>query len=231
MIIRRSNDRGLTTTAWLHSLHTFSFGNYYDPQFMGFGPLRVINEDIVQPGMGFGTHPHQDMEIISYVIEGALTHQDNMGTGSLILPGEIQRMSAGTGITHSEFNQDVKKRLHFLQIWILPDKIGLKPSYEQKAIPRLNNEFILLGSNYPTEAAVFIHQDVKLYIAFLIKNTCVLYHVPPQRRCWVQVIKGQIKINNETLAQGDGAALLDTNSIQIECLADADILLFDLTSK
>lgn len=225
--IRKANERGLTEIDWLKSYHTFSFGNYYDPRYMGLGALRVINEDRVQPGKGFETHQHSDMEIISYVIEGALEHKDSMGTGSIIKPGEIQRMSAGTGIAHSEFNASKSELVHFLQIWIIPNKKGLKTSYEQKSIQDIKNELILIGSPEGEENTVLIHQNTHLYVAYLNKNKTVFHSFDESRLGWVQLIKGQVKINGIMLNAGD-AAQLDEKRIELTSVNDAEFLLFDL---
>ncbi|MGE3317832.1 MAG: pirin family protein [Candidatus Berkiella sp.] len=227
--LRKSADRGLTEIDWLKSYHTFSFGDYYDPQYMGFGTLRVINQDTVQPSQGFGTHQHRDMEIISYVIEGALEHKDSMGTGSVIKPGEIQRMSAGTGVAHSEFNASKDELVHFLQIWILPTRAGLTPSYEQKKLPQgKQNELVLIGSPEGGEYAITIHQDAYLYVAHLVGHKSVNYLFKPERKGWLQLIKGVVTANGQRLEQGDGAAITDTPSLTIESVSNAEFLLFDL---
>lgn len=228
ILIRKSNDRGNSKTDWLDSFHTFSFGHYHDPNFMGFGYLRVINEDTVQPGNGFGKHPHNNMEIISYVIDGSLEHKDSMGTGSVIQPGEIQRMSAGTGVEHSEFNHSKTDLLHFLQIWIIPEKKQLTPSYEQKIIPKENNKLILIGSRDGKDNAITIHQDIKLFSAYLIKNNLISYKFENNRTGWLQLIKGKINLNNQLLSAGDGAAIKNANHIEITCVENAELLLFDL---
>ncbi len=226
--IRKSSERGNSRIDWLNSYHTFSFADYYDPEFMGFSDLRVINEDTVQPANGFGRHPHKDMEIISYVIEGALEHKDSMGTGSIIKPGEIQRMSAGSGVTHSEFNHSKTDPLHFLQIWILPEKTDLKPGYEQKSITKSTNKFILIGSRAGQNGAITIHQDIELFVAYLTANHTVDHTFKNGRNGWVQIIKGKIALNGQSLAAGDGAAISDESKIQIQCVADTELLLFDL---
>lgn len=227
IIIRKSHERGKTHTDWLNSLHTFSFASYYDPHFMGFGNLRVINEDTVKQGMGFGKHSHQDMEIISYVIEGEIVHQDSLGTGSAIKPGEIQRMSAGTGILHSEFNASKIDSLHFLQIWIIPEEMGLQPSYEQKTISKSNNQLILIGSREGRDGSLTIHQHVDLYVAYLLSNAHINYPVKTTHKLWLQVVKGQINVNGNQLSAGDGAVIEDENSIEIKARDTAEILLFD----
>lgn len=227
--VRKSEARGKTQMGWLHSLHTFSFGEYYDPHFVNVGPLRVINEDRVKPGMGFGYHPHRDMEIISYVIEGQLAHKDSMGNGSIIKPGEIQIMSAGTGIEHSEFNHSQSQGLHFLQIWIIPHKSGLQPRYQQETIQQSDNAFILIGAQEASAGVVTIHQDVKLYVAFMLANHKLHYNFGAHRIGWLQLIKGNILVNGEPLAAGDGAAI-DGASVTIDCTQPAEFLFFDLAA-
>jgi redox-sensitive bicupin YhaK (pirin superfamily) len=226
--IRKADERGKTQIDWLESHHSFSFGDYYDQSYMGFSDLRVINEDFINANRGFGAHPHKNMEIITYVVEGALEHKDSLGTGSIIRPGEIQRMSAGTGIQHSEFNPSNHHSLHLLQIWILPETIGITPGYEQKQINKINNQLILIGSQDIKEEAVTIHQDVKLFVAFLTSNHSVSYDFKQQRQGWIQLIKGQIEINGQALSAGDGASISRENTITITCLQDAELLFFDL---
>lgn len=228
--IRIANERGLSENDWLKSFHTFSFDQYYDENFMHFGSLRVINEDTVQAGKGFGTHPHRDMEIITYVVEGELEHRDSMGTGSIIKPGEIQRMSAGTGITHSEFNHSVSEPLHLLQIWITPAQKGLPPSYEQKTIAPLKNKLTLIGSPNDQEGAVKIHQDVNLYVAYLEGPCSLPYLIEPERQVWLQLIKGSLSVNGQVLLAGDGAAILEEKDLQMSCSEKAEFLLFDLAN-
>lgn len=228
--IRKSVDRGQSSSDWLMSRHTFSFADYYAPEFSGFGALRVINDDIIQPGKGFGMHAHQNMEIVTYVINGVLEHKDSMGNGSQILPGEIQRMSAGQGIKHSELNPSSDNALHLLQIWIHPNMRDLAPSYEQKSISRIDNEFILIGAERGDSHVVTIHQDVKVFVAYLTKNKVLNYSFDTNRRVWVQLIKGQIQLNHDVLYAGDGAAVVDENMLHIICDADAELLLFDLVN-
>lgn len=228
--IRKSSDRGKTKIDWLDSSHTFSFADYYDPEFMRFGDLRVINEDIVQPGKGFERHAHRDMEIISYIIEGALAHKDNMGNGSVIKPGEIQVMTAGEGIEHSEFNHSKSELVHFLQIWIAPERFGLTPSYEQKIIKSIPNEWILIGAKEGGDAAVTIHQDICMYVAFMQKHDTLKYTLDKNRMGWLQVVKGTIKLNDRSLSAGDGAAIQD-ESLIIDCIENAEILFFDLVAQ
>lgn len=225
--IRKNKDRGLNQTDWLHSLHTFSFGHYYDPGWMEFGNLRVINEDTVQPGQGFGRHPHHDMEIISYVVGGSLEHRDSMGNGSIIQAGDIQIMSAGTGIEHSEFNHSAHELVHFLQIWIIPEKTHLKPTYQQKTIQREPNKWILIGSRNEHKGAVVIYQDVQLYAAFLTQDTTLTYPLPSNRIGWLQLIKGKIKLNGQELLPGDGAAVRN-EALTIQSSSDVELLFFEL---
>ena len=228
MLIRRSNQRGESHLDWLDSHHTFSFADYHDPKFTGFGSLRVINEDTVQAGKGFSQHPHKNMEIISYVIAGALEHKDSLGTGSIIRPGEIQRMSAGTGIEHSEFNHSNTELLHFLQIWIIPEAAEIKPSYEQKSIKNSQNQLILIGCQDQSIEAITIHQDVKLFVAYLSPGATISYDFINNRRGWLQLIKGEIKLNKTHLSSGDGVGIENIDKITITCLQNAELLLFDL---
>jgi quercetin 2,3-dioxygenase len=228
--IRRGNERGHTQLDWLDSRHTFSFDQYYDPNFSGFRHLRVINEDIVAPGKGFGTHPHRDMEILTYIIDGALEHRDSMGNGSVIRPGDVQRMSAGTGVTHSEFNPSKTDPVHLLQIWILPEKRGLKPSYEQHTFSakELGDGLRLLASLKPSNGAVTIHQDVALYGARLAPGAKTTYTLDKDRYAWLQVARGKIRLNGQELQAGDGAAIEDEDRLDIVAEAPSEILLFDL---
>ena len=230
LAIRHAEDRGLANAGWLSSRHTFSFGHYYDPDFMGFGPLRVINEDQVQPGRGFDTHGHQDMEIISYVLEGALEHKDSIGTGSIIRPGEVQRMSAGTGVRHSEFNHSDSELVHFLQIWIVPERDGLEPSYEQKAFAENDKRgrLRLVGSRDARDDSVTIHQDVDLYATLLSDNQTVTHDLAAARKGSVQVARGTVLANDEPLHAGDGVAIEGPCTITLTCASDAEVLLFDM---
>jgi len=230
LAIRHAEDRGLANAGWLSSRHTFSFGHYYDPDFMGFGPLRVINEDQVQPGRGFDTHGHQDMEIISYVLEGALEHKDSIGTGSIIRPGEVQRMSAGTGVRHSEFNHSDSELVHFLQIWIVPERDGLEPSYEQKAFAENDKRgrLRLVGSRDGRDDSVTIHQDVDLYATLLSDNQTVTHEFAAGRKGWVQVALGTVLVNDKPLHAGDGVAIEVPCTITLTCASDAEVLLFDM---
>ena len=227
--IRSAHTRGLTQLDWLKSYHSFSFGEYYDPNHMSFGHLRVINDDIVQPAKGFQTHPHRNMEIITYVISGQLAHQDSTGTGSVIKPGEIQRMTAGSGIAHSEFNASQTEPVHLLQIWITPMQRELTPGYEQKAIPTDRfNELILIGSPTGDSKSVKIHQNAYLYVAYMTVSHMLHYTLKDGRKGWLQLIKGQITINDQTLSPGDGAMISDEADLHIKCHADAEFLFFDL---
>lgn len=228
--IRRSGERGKANFGWLDSRHTFSFGHYYDPEHMGFGPLRVINEDRVAPGGGFPTHPHADMEILSYVLDGALEHKDSMGTGSVIRPGDVQRMSAGRGVRHSEFNASQSSPVHFLQIWIEPEAKGLEPSYEQRTFEadERAGRMKLLGSRGGREGSVVINQDVDLYATRLRPGESVAHRLKSGRGAFVQVAAGDITVNGETLKAGDGASIENLDELRIEGLSDAEALVFDL---
>jgi hypothetical protein len=228
--LRQSSDRGHANHGWLDSYHTFSFANYYDPNHMGFRALRVINEDWVQSGKGFGTHGHRDMEIITYVLDGVLEHKDSLGNGAVITPGEVQRMSAGTGIMHSEFNPSQTEPVHLLQIWILPDRQGLQPSYEQRAfgLEERQGKLRLIAARDGREGAVTIHQDVDLYSAVLQKGDRISYQLQPNRYGWLQVAKGEVSLNGNALKAGDGVALSEAESLKIGTDTSAEILLFDL---
>lgn len=228
--VRKSQDRGHIKIDWLESYHTFSFGNYYDPEYMGWRSLRVINEDWVQPGKGFPTHPHRDMEIITYILQGSLEHKDSLGTGSIIQRGEVQRMSAGTGIRHSEFNPSTTEAVHLLQIWLLPDTEGLSPSYEQQSFPLLEqpSQLQLIASPHDVDQAVKIHQNVNLYAACLQPNDRISYSLPSQRYAWIQVARGEIILNQLSLTAGDGVAISQEPEITLTASSDAEILLFDL---
>jgi len=228
--LRTAHERGHAQHGWLESYHTFSFADYYDPRHMGFRMLRVINEDRVQPGKGFGTHPHRDMEIISYVLEGALEHKDSLGTGSVIAPGEVQRMSAGTGVTHSEFNHSWSEPVHFLQIWILPERTGLPPSYEQRAFPAAEKQgkFRLAASRDGREGSVTIHQAVDLYVSMLAPSEAITHRLSPARYAWVQVARGAITLNDTALSAGDGAAVSEETLLTVTATDQAEVLLFDL---
>jgi redox-sensitive bicupin YhaK (pirin superfamily) len=229
--VRPADERGIANLGWLDSRHSFSFGHYYDPKHMGFGPLRVINEDRVRPGAGFDTHGHQDMEIISYVLDGALEHRDSIGTGSIIRPGDVQRMSAGSGIRHSEFNPSASEPVHFLQIWLLPNKEGLAPSYEQKtfADSEKRGRLRLVAARDGRDGAVLIHQDADLFAALLDADETVSHDLAAGRQGWIQVVRGAVEVNGKSLRAGDGAAASGQPRLQITGKADgSEILLFDL---
>ena len=229
--LRRAEERGRANFGWLDSRHTFSFGHYHDPDHMGFGPLRVINDDRVAGGEGFPAHPHADMEIVSYVLDGALEHKDSLGTGSVIRPGDVQRMSAGSGIRHSEFNGSKTEPVHFLQIWIIPEKKGLQPGYEQKTFATADNrgKLRLVGSRDGRDGSVTIHQDVDLYATVLGETDAVTHTLKPGRKAWVQVARGSARLNGEDLREGDGVAVEESGALALAGAAkDAEILLFDL---
>lgn len=231
--VRPANERGAANFGWLDSRHTFSFGNYYDPHHMGFASLRVINEDKVTPSQGFGTHGHRDMEIITYVLDGALEHKDSLGTGSVIRPGDVQRMSAGTGIRHSEFNASDSNPVHFLQIWILPETEGIDPGYEQISIaPEAKQKQLrLVGSRDGRDGSVTIHQDVSLYATALTEGDRVEHILAPGRVAWVQVARGVVNLNGHDLTAGDGAAVSDLETLSLMGAADgAEVLLFDMAA-
>lgn len=228
--IRHSEDRGHANHGWLDSRHTFSFADYYDPDYMSFSVLRVINEDCVAGGGGFATHGHRDMEIVSYVLEGGLEHKDSMGNGSVIRPGEVQRMSAGTGITHSEFNNSVTEAMRFFQIWILPEQEGIKPGYEQKYFSEdeTHGKLRVIVSPDGRNDSVSIHQDVLIYSARLQADESVRHEFVGQRKAYIQVAKGQVSVNGVTLVDGDGAMIENENSLSFTAVKQAEILLFDL---
>ena len=231
MIVRRpAGERGRADFGWLDSRHTFSFGEYYDPRHMGFRALRVINEDRVKPGHGFGTHPHRDMEIISYVLDGELGHKDSMGTGSVIVPGDVQRMSAGTGVLHSEMNPSASKPVHFLQIWLMPAQRGIEPSYEQKTFPPIEKQgrLRLVAAPDARDGALTIHQDVDLYSGVFTAGEGTRVELRPGRHAWVQVVRGALTLNGEKLDQGDGAAVSDESALDLKATEDAEVLVFDL---
>jgi len=233
MEIRRSSERGLADHGWLKSFHTFSFADYYDAKHMGFGPLRVINEDRVQPGMGFGTHGHRDMEIISYVLEGGLAHKDSMGNGSVIKPGDVQRMSAGTGVRHSEYNASDKDLVHFLQIWIEPDERGVQPSYEEKNFDEASKrgKLRLIASRDGREGSVRIHQDASLYAGLVDGAESVDLQPSAGRLAYVHVVRGEASVNGQALSAGDAMKLSgNENRVRIEKGRDAEVLVFDLPS-
>ena len=228
--VRSAESRGHASHGWLDSFHSFSFADYHDPKHMGFGPLRVINEDRVQPGAGFAVHAHSDMEIISYVLEGALEHKDSLGTGSVIRPGDVQRMSAGSGVRHSEFNHSKTEPVHFLQIWIIPESKGLKPSYEQKTFgaDERGGSLRLIGSRDGRDGSVTIHRDVDLYAALLSSGQTVTHKLSAGRSAWLQVARGAVNFNDRPLKAGDGVAIDTPGLLRIEGEREAEVLLFDM---
>ncbi len=230
ILVRDRGRRGHTQLGWLDSWHTFSFGEFRDPNHMGFRSIRVINDDRVIPGAGFGTHGHSDMEIISYVLEGELSHEDSLGTGSVIRPGDVQRMTAGSGIRHAEFNHSKSAPVHFLQIWILPDTAALLPSYEQKAIPREErvNALRLIADRGGTNGAIRVHQDVTLYATDLEAGASVHHSFAPGRFGWLQVARGVVSLEGDELREGDGAAISGEASITLTTPVGGEVLLFDL---
>lgn len=228
--LRPSNARGHANHGWLDSYHTFSFANYYDPEHMGVSNLRVINDDTVMPGQGFGTHGHQDMEIVSYVLDGALEHKDSMGNGSVIRPGDIQRMSAGTGVRHSEYNPSSTEPVHFLQIWLVPNRTGVQPGYEQEHFPLADRRgrLVLLVSPDGRDGSLSAHQDGLLYGTLLEAGESVEPPLAAGRRAYVHVARGQVAVNGTPLGSGDGATLDDVDHVHLEGLGHAEVLLFDL---
>jgi len=228
--LRPAEERGHADHGWLDTRHTFSFADYYDPAQMGFRSLRVVNEDRVLPSEGFPTHPHRDMEIVSYVLEGALEHRDSMGNGSIIRPGDVQRMSAGTGVRHSEFNASKEELVHFLQIWLLPEQRGLSPSYEQKLFPaqEKRGRLRLVASRGGEDGSVVIHTDARLYAGLLDAGEATSHVLQPGRHAWVQVARGQVKLNGREMKAGDGAAVTGEGLLTLEGTADGEVLLFDL---
>ena len=228
--VRKAAQRGHASHGWLDSFHTFSFAGYYDPIHMGFRALRVINEDRVQPARGFDTHSHRDMEIVTYVIEGALEHRDSLGNGSVIRPGEVQRMTAGTGITHSEYNASETDLLHFLQIWIVPDEEGLEPSYEQKSFlaKDQSDALQLVASPGGREGSLRIHQDVNLYVGSLDPGATLKHDVAASRHAWLQVVKGSLRLGERGLEPGDGIALSEESALELRAEAASELLVFDL---
>ena len=228
--LRKSNERGHANHGWLDSHHTFSFADYYDPEAMGFRALRVINEDRVQPGQGFGTHGHRDMEILSYVLEGGLAHKDSTGGGGVIRPGDVQRLSAGSGVMHSEFNASRSEPVHFLQIWLVPDRRGIAPGYEQKhfAPEQRQGQLRLIASPDAADGSLTIHQDTRVYSTLLGKGDSVTHPLAPGRHAWIQVARGRVRLGNVVLAAGDGAAISDERSLTLSGDEPSEVLLFDL---
>jgi len=230
--LRRASERGHANHGWLDSYHSFSFADYYDPQHMGYGPLRVINEDRVNPGSGFGTHGHRDMEIISYVLEGALGHEDSMGNGSTIVPGDVQRMSAGTGVRHSEYNHDKARVTHFLQIWIEPESIGMKPSYEQKHFgpAEKRGRLRLIASPDGRDGSVTVHQDALIYAGLFDGAERARIELASGRKAYVHLARGEASVNGKVLKAGD-ALKTDAGAVDITDSRDAELLLFDLPAS
>jgi redox-sensitive bicupin YhaK (pirin superfamily) len=230
MIVRPAEERGRSQHGWLDSRHTFSFADYYDPRHMGFRSLRVINDDRVEAGQGFGKHPHRDMEIISYVLEGSLEHRDSLGTGSVIRPGDVQRMSAGTGVTHSEYNPSETELVHFLQIWLEPTKRGIAPSYEQKAFSEADKRGRLrvVASPEGREGSLTIHADAVVYAGLFGGGEEATLSLSPGRHAWVHVAHGKVRVNGRALKDGDGFALSEEKSVRIEGVDGGEVLVFDL---
>ncbi len=228
-MIRRANERGHAEHGWLDTYHTFSFASYYDPEWMGFRSLRVINDDLVMPGQGFGTHPHRDMEIITYVLSGALEHKDSMGNGRIIRPGEVQYMAAGTGVQHSEFNPSEEEAVHLLQIWILPDRKGLKPRYGEKSLADApKGRFNLMVSKAGRDGSLAINQDADLYVARLEPGNEASHALKPGRYAWVHVAEGEVKLDGDKLKAGDAAAFSGESKLELVAAKPSQVLLFDL---
>ena len=229
MTLRKAEDRGHAEHGWLDTYHTFSFAGYYDPEHMGFRSLRVINDDKVAPGAGFGKHPHRDMEIITYVLSGALEHKDSMGNGRIIRPGEVQYMAAGTGVQHSEFNPSDKEPVHLLQIWIVPDRKGAKPRYEEKSLAKAKPGALhLVASKASRDGSIAINQDADLYVAKLNPGDQLTQELRPQRHAWIHVAEGEVNVNGQPLKAGDAAALSDEPRIELAASQNSQVLLFDL---
>lgn len=228
--VRKSADRGHANHGWLESYHTFSFGDYYDPRFTGFRSLLVINEDFVKPGQGFPKHGHRDMEIITYILDGALEHKDSTGVGSIIRPGDVQRMSAGKGVLHSEYNHSSENPVHFLQIWIEPNQTGNPPSYEERKFSSTekSNTLRLVASPDGAHNSVRIQQDAKLFASVLASGVQVTHSINPDRHAWIQIARGSLEINGTKLDQGDGAAISDEKEIKLLAVSETELLLFDL---
>jgi redox-sensitive bicupin YhaK (pirin superfamily) len=228
--IRRAGERGHFDYGWLDTYHTFSFADYYDPRWMGFRSLRVINDDRVEGGAGFGMHPHRDMEIITYVLSGALQHKDSMGHGEVLRPGELQHMTAGTGVLHSEFNPDPGEPVHLYQIWIVPDRRGLTPGYAQKAFPadEKRGRWRLVASPDGADGSLTIHQDARLYLAELATGDAVEHRLGANRHAWLQVLRGKVKAGDDDLTAGDGLAVSDEPGLRVQAEEEAEVMLFDL---
>jgi redox-sensitive bicupin YhaK (pirin superfamily) len=230
MTIRPAQERGHADHGWLNSYHTFSFADYYDPAHMGFRALRVINDDRVKAGQGFGTHPHRDMEIVSYVLEGSLAHKDSMGTGSVIRPGDVQRMSAGTGVLHSEFNASKTEPVHFMQIWIMPGQRGIEPSYEQKTFgpEEKRGRLRVVASPDARSGSVRLHTDAVIHAGLFGPGESSELSLARGRHAWVQVARGRVRVNGKELGEGDGAAISEEALVKVEGIDDAEVLVFDL---
>jgi redox-sensitive bicupin YhaK (pirin superfamily) len=229
MNIRKANERGHANHGWLDTYHTFSFANYYDPQWMGFRSLRVINDDLVMPGMGFGTHPHRDMEIITYILSGSLEHKDSMGNGRVIRTGEVQYMAAGKGVQHSEFNPSKDEAVHLLQIWVMPDQKGVKPRYAEKSLKdAATGKLHLVTSKAGRDGSIAIHQDADLWLGKLGAGDRVSHTLAPGRSAWLHVAEGDVSLNGKTLSTGDAAAIEDESRLELTAGKDAQVLLFDL---
>lgn len=230
MKIRRAEDRGPSNLGWLDSKHTFCFGHYHDPKHMGFETLRVINDDKVEAGAGFATHPHDNMEIISYVLEGALEHKDSMGNGSIIKPGEVQRLSAGTGITHSEYNHSKDQQVHFLQIWFLPEKRDIEPGYAQKAFSEAEKrgKFKLVASREGRDGSVSLNQDVDMSVALLDGSERTSYKISNDRAAWLHIARGSVSVDGQELKEGDGASISEPTELDFTDAKNAEIIIFDM---
>jgi redox-sensitive bicupin YhaK (pirin superfamily) len=228
--VRKSSDRGHADHGWLKTHHTFSFSSYQDPRHIHFRALRVMNEDVVAPGQGFGTHPHRDMEIVTYILSGALEHRDSMGNGEILRAGEFQRMTAGTGITHSEFNPSATDPVHLYQIWLFPERKGLTPGYEQKqfAAEERNNQLQLVASREPTNGALTIHQDARIYLADLQSDHSLSHNIPDGRHAWLQVLRGTVTVNSDRLDAGDGVAISEEPVLHMTADSESELMLFDL---
>lgn len=228
--VRKSHERGHADHGWLKTFHTFSFATYQDPSHVRFRALRVMNEDVVAPGQGFGTHPHHDMEIVTYVLEGALEHRDSMGNGEILRPGEFQRMTAGTGIEHSEFNPSATEPVHLYQIWLFPERKGIEPSYEQKAfqVAGRENRLQLVASRHGDEGSLVIHQDARIFLANLSPGFSISHTLAPGRHAWLQVLRGRVAVESHALEAGDGVAVSDEPSLVIDAVDPSEIMLFDL---
>ena len=228
--LRKANERGYVDHGWLQANHTFSFGGYHDPAHIGFRSLRVMNEDRIQPGQGFGMHPHRDMEIVTYVLSGALEHQDSMGNGQVLTPGEFQHMSAGTGIMHSEFNPSATEPVHLYQIWLMPSEKGIEPSYEQRQFNdlQMTNQLCLVASPNSSNDSLQIHQDASIYLSKFDESQQIVQSLAPQRHAWLQVLRGQITLNDQLLGTSDGAAVSEESQLTITAETNSEIMLFDL---